>query len=38
MIIKKATKEDSDLLVYFIKKLAKAEDLPYEVTVTSRDI
>jgi GNAT superfamily N-acetyltransferase len=38
MRIEKAKKEDSELLVYFIKELAKVEEFPFEVTVTSEDI
>ena len=36
--ILKANKEDADLILHFIKKLAIAEKFPYEVSVTKEDL
>ena len=38
MRIEKAEPKDADLLIYFIKALAKAEGFPFDVTVTPDDI
>jgi len=36
--IQSAKKEDSELILHFIKELAIAEDFPFEVSVTKEDI